>query len=177
MGRSRYTIYEPAAPHFLTCTVINWLPLFTRPDTAQIILDSLIYLQENRGLRLYAYVLLENHLHLVAQADDLAKEVSSFKSYTAKMLVRYFEQHSVTRILQQLHKHKKQHKKDRQHQVWQEGSYPQLLQNHEMLLQKIEYIHCNPVKRGYVEKPEHWRYSSARNYAGLPGLIEVWQEC
>ena len=43
--------------------------------------------------------------------------------------------------------------------------------------QKIEYIHHNPVERGYVDKAEHWRYSSARNYAGEEGLIEVERLC
>lgn len=131
MGRSRYKIYEPSAPHFLTCTIINWIPVFTRPETAQIILDSFAYLQlqKERGLKLYAYVILENHLHWIAQADNLEKELSSFKSYTAKMLVRYFEEHRVERILQQFHFYKKNHKNDREHQVWEEGSHPQLLQN------------------------------------------------
>ena len=47
------------------------------------------------------------------------------------------------------------------------------IENDEVLLQKLDYAHYNPVKRGYVDDPVHWRYSSARNYAGLPGLIEV----
>jgi putative transposase len=42
-----------------------------------------------------------------------------------------------------------------------------------MMRQKIEYIHHNPIKRGYVDVVEHWRYSSARNYVGAEGLIEV----
>jgi len=42
--------------------------------------------------------------------------------------------------------------------------------------QKVEYIHHNPVKRGYVDNAEHWRYSSARNYLGKPGLLEVCRE-
>jgi hypothetical protein len=82
----------------------------------------------------------------------------------------------VEKILQQFHFYKKNHKHDREHQVWEEGSHPQLLQNHAMLLQKLEYIHFNPVKRGYVDKPEHWRYSSARNYANLEGLIDVYRQ-
>ena len=45
-----------------------------------------------------------------------------------------------------------------------------------MLLEKLEYIHDNPVKRGYVDKPEHWRYSSARNYLGGDALIPVYTE-
>ncbi len=42
-----------------------------------------------------------------------------------------------------------------------------------MMRQKLDYIHYNPVRRGYVDDPVHWRYSSARNYAGLPGLLPV----
>jgi hypothetical protein len=42
--------------------------------------------------------------------------------------------------------------------------------------QKLEYIHYNPVKRGFVDLPEHWRWSSARSYAGEPGVVEVDQE-
>ncbi len=176
MGRSRYRIYENRSPHFLTCTIINWIPVFTRPDTAQIILDSLAFLQRERELRLYGYVILENHMHWIADADDLPHEIHSFKSYTAKMLVRYFEAHDATRMLDQFAFYKKHHKVDREHQIWEEGTHPQLLQNQEMLVQKLEYIHNNPVKRGYVDEPTYWRYSSARNYAGLPGLIEVFSD-
>jgi len=175
MGRSRYKIYEPTAPYFLTCTIINWIPIFTRPATVQIILDSFAYLQQERNVKLYAYVILENHLHWIVQADDLPKEITSFKSYTAKMIVRYFEEHNVKKILQQFHFYKKNHKQDRQYQVWEEGSHPQLLNSMDMLVQKIDYIHFNPVKRGCVDKPEDWRYSSAINYAGKESLIKVYQ--
>jgi putative transposase len=160
----------------MTCTIINWIPVFTRPATVQIILDSFCYLQKEHDLKLYAYVILENHLHWIAQADDLNKELNRFKSYTAKMLVRYFEEDQVERILKQFHFYKKNHKIDREYQVWEEGAHPQLLQTQNMLLQKLDYIHFNPVKRGYVDKPEDWRYSSARNYAGLEGLIDVYRQ-
>ena len=176
MGKSQYTIYEPSAPHFLTCTIINWIPIFTRLSTVQIILDSWTYLQNKRNLKLYGYVILENHLHYIAQAQNLPREIHSFKSYTAKMLVRYFEKHKIQKILNQFAYCKKKHKIDRRHQVWEEGSHPQLLQNNEMLLQKLDYIHNNPVKRGYVDKADHWRYSSARNYMGEHGLIKVFTD-
>ncbi len=177
MGRSRYKIYELQKPHFLTCTIINWIPIFTRKDTVKIIIDSLSYLQQERNFKLYGYVILENHLHLVAQADNnLAKEISNFKSYTAKMLIRYLEEKRVERILREFAFHKKQHKNDRKYQVWEEGSHPQLLQNLEMLRQKLEYIHFNPVKRGYVDEPIHWRYSSARNYANMESLLPVFTD-
>jgi hypothetical protein len=71
---------------------------------------------------------------------------------------------------------RKEHKWDRDYQLWEESSHPQMIENEPVLRQKLEYIHNNPVKRGYVDDPVHWRYSSARNYAGLPGLIPVFKE-
>ena len=76
-------------------------------------------------------------------------------------------------LLRQLRAHKLRHKKQSDYQVWQEGSHPKQIETDDMMWQKLEYIHNNPVVRGYVDDPLHWRYSSARNYAGLPGLIDV----
>ena len=59
------------------------------------------------------------------------------------------------------------------YQVWQEGSHPQEIYGEKMLIQKIEYIHNNPVRRGYVDEAGYWRYSSARTYEGMEGLLEV----
>jgi len=173
MGRSRYKIYNEAAPHFLTCTILNWIPLFTRPATVQIVLDALTYRQQQRDLKIYAYVILENHLHMIVQSPNLSKEIVSFKSYTAHYLIEYLKQNNAERILTQLNFFKKQHKKDREHQVWEEGAHPQEIQDEAMMLQKIEYIHNNPVKRGYVDEAVHWRYSSARNYANQEALMPV----
>lgn len=173
MGRSRYIIHDQQAPHFLTCTINNWIPVFTRPATVQVILDALTYRQEQRGLKLYAYVILENHLHLIAQSQNLASEISNFKSWTAKRLIEVLNEQNAERLLKQLAFYKKAHKQDREYQVWEEGSHPQQIQSHEMMLQKTEYIHHNPVKRGYVDNPVHWRNSSARNYAGETGVLQI----
>ncbi len=172
MGRSRYRIIEPTLPHFLTCTVLHWIPIFTRQSTTDILLQSLQFLMKE-GMNLYAYVILENHLHLVAQSDDLGRDIARFKSFTAKNIIQFLADNNVKQILEQLAFYKKAHKVDRGYQLWQEGSHPEWIQNDEMMRQKVEYIHQNPVKRGYVDLPEHWRYSSARNYAGQGGLIDV----
>ena len=173
MGRSRYKIHDQQAPHFLTCTINNWISIFTRPATVQVVIDALAYRQNQRDLKIYAYVILENHLHLIAQSANLQKEISSFKSWTAKQLLLVLKEQGATHVLKQLAFHKKAHKQDRQYQVWEEGSHPQQIQNEEMLLQKLEYIHHNPVKRGYVDKAEHWRYSSARNYLNFESLLDI----
>ena len=172
MGRSRHKIVDPQLPHFITCTVLHWIPVFTRPATVEIILDSLRFLKQD-GLKIYAYVVLENHLHLVAQSEHLDRDMARFKSHTAKQLIQYLDQNRVTMILEQLAFYKKAHKHDRAYQFWQEGFHAEWIQNDAMMRQKIKYIHQNPVKRGYVDQAEHWRYSSARNYRGETGLLEV----
>ena len=175
MGRSRYHIGDEQAPHFLTCTVLNWIPVFTRPDTVAILLEALAYRQEHAGWRIYGYVILENHLHLIAQARDLRLELPRFKSYTARRLIDHLEAHGAERILKQLAWFRKRHKDDRDYQFWEEGSHPQMIESEAVLRQKLDYIHRNPVKRGYVDAPEDWRYSSARDYAGRVGLLPVFR--
>jgi REP element-mobilizing transposase RayT len=146
--------------------------LFAQPANAQILLDSLSFLQAEGRLTLYGYVILENHCHLLAAAPDIGKTMASLKSFTAARIVeRLTERQSP--ILELLAFHKARHKVDREHQVWQEGSHPELIEGEAMMLTKLEYIHRNPVARGYVDDPVHWRYSSARNYAGQPGLMPV----
>lgn len=172
MGRSRYKITDPRQPHFVTFTVLHWIPVFTRPETVGILFDALRFLGKE-GLRIYAYVVLENHCHFVLQSEELDRDIRRLKSWSARQLIQYLADNNVRQILEQLAFYKKAHKGDRAYQFWQEGVHPELIQNDEMMRQKIDYIHYNPVKRGYVDAPEHWRYSSARNYAGEAGLLEV----
>lgn len=173
MPRSCYRIHHTGYPHFLTATINHWQPLFTRTETANIVLDSWRFLQQEADFKIYGYVLLENHLHLIAASADLSRDMQRFKSWTARQLVDYLQQRSSARVLEILARFKRAHKTASQYQVWEEGNHPQLIESEAVMRQKLDYIHHNPVKRGYVDLPEHWRYSSARNYLGQPGLIEV----
>lgn len=153
--------------------MLHWIPVFTRPETVKTLLDSLDYFRKE-GLKVYAWVTLENHCHFVLQSNALDNDIARFKSWTAKKLIAYLSEHNVRQILEQLAFYKKAHKNDRAYQFWQERGHPELIQGEEMMRQKIEYIHQhNPVKRGYVDEAVHWRYSSARDYTGVPGLLEV----
>jgi len=173
MPRSRYRVLQPNYPHFLTSTVNHWLPLFTRPETVNIVLDSWRFLQQESDFKLYGYVILENHLHLIASSDDLSRDMQRFKSYTAKQIISYLEEKQVTQLLDLLALFKRTYKTEAHYQVWEEGNHPQIIESDAVMRQKLEYIHQNPVKRGYVDQAEHWRYFSARNYAGQEGLIDV----
>jgi len=173
MGRSRYRFGESKYPHFLTCTVVGWLPVFTRPESVKTIMESWQFLHDEDRMSIMGYVVLENHLHLIAVADDLSREIGRFKSYTARRIIDLLIEHKAETLLKQLRYEKSNHKSDREYQLWQEGSHPKQIDNEEMLRQKLEYIHYNPVKRGYVDVPEHWRCSSARNYMGMQSLVHV----
>ena len=78
-----------------------------------------------------------------------------------------------SKLLSQIAFRKLRHKLRSDFQVWEEGFHPKQLFNDEMLIQKLEYMHFNPVKAGFVDRPEHWRYSSARNYLGEKGVIPI----
>src|SRR5262245_8942956 len=121
MPRSRYRVYEPNYAYFFTCTTLAWLPVFTRPETLDIILDSWRFLIKEKRLTLYGYVILENHLHAIASSPDLTKEIGDFKSYTARRLIDLLVEKNVTTLLKQLKLFKKRHKTDREFQLWEEG--------------------------------------------------------
>jgi len=107
MGRSRYKIYEPNHPHFITCTTLHWIPIFTNQESVGIIIESLKYLQKNNNLKIYAYVILENHLHMIASSDNIAKDIARFKSFTAREIINLLKRRNMKMILDQLKFYKK----------------------------------------------------------------------
>lgn len=173
MGRSRFTFHETYYPYFITCSVLDGIVLFSDPELANIILSSLRFIQEEKGVKLFGYVIMENHCHMVVQSEKPTEHIRNFKSFTAKKVILSLEERERTLILEKLKFHKKLHKHQSIHQVWQEGVHAKQIDSDEKMNAVLEYIHFNPVKAGYVDDPEHWRYSSARNYLGKDGLIPV----
>lgn len=173
MGRTRYRIGEDGYPYLLTDTIVGWLPAFTRTWVVDEIFKSWMYLQENDDLVLLGYVVMENHIHWIAAAPKLRAVVTRFKSFTARQIINGLEEQGERNLLRQLRSEMDDDRKMNDYQLWQAGSKPKQMENEAMLRQKLEYIHNNPLKRGYVEQPEDWLYSSARNYARLSSRIEV----
>ena len=172
MTRTRYRFHEHDSPYFVTCTVVGWLPVFAFPPAAEIILASLEYLQNEKALCIHGYVIMENHIHLVISSPDPGRHLRRFKSYTARQIIDRLTESRHRWTLGLLQTYKRDYKAQL-HQFWQEGSHPKQMLTMEMLQQKLEYVHNNPVQRGYVDHPKDWRYSSARNYLDRDGLIKV----
>lgn len=97
MPKSRYRFTDKTSPHFMTAMVNHWLPLFTRTQTVDIILDSWRFLQREEGFEIYGYVILENHLHLIAASKDISHDMQRFKSYSARRIIDFLEEKQVTR--------------------------------------------------------------------------------
>jgi putative transposase len=118
MTPSRYRCFESEDPYFLTCTIVGWLPVFTRPEAVDIVYDSWRYLQQNEALEIDGYVILENHLHLIGKAADLLTVIKNFKSFTARALIDLLERRSASVLLRQLRAHQLRHKSESEYQVW-----------------------------------------------------------
>jgi putative transposase len=166
--RSRYRINNPDVAHFITSTVVAWLPIFTKAARCDIIVESLQHCRQHKALKIYGWVILDNHLHAIVSAPDLSRVIADFKRHTARRLIEQLESEHCEWLLHQLHYRRASHKVESAHQVWQEGSHPQSILSDEIMLQKLTYLHNNPVNRGLVALPEHWRYSSAHEWA--PGI-------
>jgi REP element-mobilizing transposase RayT len=151
--------------YFLTLTVVEWINIFTKRDYFEVLKDSLQYCIDNKGLILYEYVFMTNHIHLIASTtkenDGLDSVIRDFKSFTTHEIWKLLEKDNrkyITRLLKNSLKMKKGSDK----QIWQRENYPEELITDEFCNTKIQYIYHNPVKKGYVLDPEDWLYSSAR---------------
>jgi len=172
--RSRYRIVSEHGIYFITSATVEWLPVFTSKPYFDILLDSFTFCRQNKGLQLYAFVILDNHFHAVVSGSNLQASVADLKRFTARRILEQLRADRKEWLLNQFAFFKKRHKNRSTHQVWQEGYHPQWITSEDMLAEKIGYIHYNPVKRGLVSRPEHWLYSSARSFVvGDDAVIEL----
>lgn len=169
----------PGGLYLLTMTVVDWVDVFTRPVYKHIIVDALRFCQQQKGLQLYAWVLMSNHLHLIAAAEEgrsLSDVLRDFKQFTSRKIVATIQEEPESRRQWLLHRFEfnaKLNPKVRHYKVWQDGNEAKELISNAFINQKLDYIHQNPVRAEWVNKPEHYRYSSASNYADIGGLLQL----
>lgn len=166
--------------YFVTTTVVDWVDVFTRPKYKHIALDSLAYCQKEKGLKIYAWVLMPNHLHAIVSAGgehSVAEIVRDFKKFTSHRIVAELEndlEESRRKwMLERFRFAAMCSSKVKDYKFWQDDYHPVLLYSLDFYLQKLNYIHNNPVKHEFVVRPEDYLYSSAIDYAGGKGLLDV----
>jgi REP element-mobilizing transposase RayT len=164
---SEYRKTSPENLYFLTLTVEGWVDVFTRKEYKDILVQNLAHCQKQEGLEIYCYVIMSNHLHMIARREraDLAELMGRFKSFTAKKLLEAIDEHpqeSRKEWLGYLFQHfAKKNTQYSKHHFWHYSNHPTHLYSDEAILQKEKYIHDNPVRAGLVLEDWHWLYSSA----------------
>jgi len=171
--RSRYKFEDGRGLYFLTSSIIEFIPVFTIKKHCQIITDSFEYCRNNKEVEVVAYVIIPNHFQVLIYSEGLSTKMRSIKRHTTKQIIILAKNHQKAWLLNQFQYYKKDYKTNISHQVWKEGSHPQLMQNLDMVEQNINYIHHNPFRNGLVQKPKDWVYSSANNYAINEGIIKI----
>jgi putative transposase len=151
-------------PDFFTATILEWKKLL-RPDKFKdIIINSLQFLVREKRVTVYAFVIMDNHIHIIWQAmgNHIPSDIQlSFMRYTAQMMLKELR-NKYPQVLEKF----AVKASDRTHQVWERRPLSTSLWNQQVFKQKLDYIHNNPVDAGMCEYPYDYRYSSACFYFG-----------
>ena len=121
---------------------------------------------------------MSSHLHLIVSSKQnrLQDTMRDFKTFTSKTIVNYLLENTDSRkewILDIFKKEAERIKRNNHYKVWQDGNHPIQLDTTKMLEGRLNYLHQNPVEQGWVNNEEDYVYSSAKDYAGEKGLLEI----
>ncbi len=174
---SGYKIADKEGLYFLTFQIVGWVDVFTRKIYRDIVIESFEYCQKHKGLELFAYVIMSNHIHLLARSNtgDLSGTIRDFKSNTSKKFMAIIEDGIESRSdwMKIVFEYHGKFKNKQTHQIWTHENHAELIYSQKFIEQKLNYIHNNPVRSGIVTKQEDYLYSSARNYADIESVIDV----
>jgi REP element-mobilizing transposase RayT len=174
-----YKFHNPEGVYFVSFAVVEWLDVFTRNEYRDILLESLSFCQKNKGMEIFAWCIMTNHVHLVFRSVNKQNPellLGDFKRFTSKKIVKsIIENPKESRkdfFLEIFKKAAKNSSNVKHHQFWRHDNKPIELWSNKVIAEKINYIHQNPVVAGLVFKPEDYKYSSAIDYAGDKGLLD-----
>ena len=174
-----YKFRDQDQPYFVSFATVFWIDVFTRNTYRDILLDSIRYCQQHKGLELYAWCIMSNHVHLIIGTTDKKMEdiLRDLKKYTSvKILEAIKENPQESRrewMLWMFKQAGKRNSNNQHYQFWQQNNQPIELSSALIAEQKLAYLHNNPVEAGLVEEAEYYLYSSAKDYAGKKGLLDV----
>lgn len=173
-----YIIRDQEKAHFITATVVDWIDIFTRKVYRDSIIECLDFCIKNKGMIVYGYVIMSNHIHLNIQSSEgkLSDLLRDFKKFTAKTILERIQTEPESRrewMLERFQKATESHSRNKNYQFWQYGNHAEEIYTQEFMWSKLDYIHLNPVRAGIVEKASEYIYSSASNYVDGKGILEV----
>lgn len=176
---TKYKALDIDQAYFITITTVGWVDVFTKLSQKMIIIESLKYCQAQKGLSIFAYCLMSNHLHIFCRADGkytLSEIMRDFKKFTSKKIIETIQSETESRkewMLDYFKKSCEHLSREQKFKVWQDGYHAEEVFSNKWIKEKINYIHQNPVKQKIVTEPEHYYFSSARNYADFDNPLDV----
>jgi REP element-mobilizing transposase RayT len=176
---TKYKFGDQDKLYFISFSVINWIDLFIRNEYKEIMLDSWKYCQVNKGLEIYGWCIMTSHIHMIIgthgeKHEDIMRDMKKHTSLALKAAIKNHPQESRREwMLWMMERAGKKNSQNLNFQLWQQDNHPIELYDMKILHQKLDYVHYNAVVAGIVEKPEDYLYSSARDYCGMSGLIDV----
>ncbi len=181
MGLGGYKIRNKEEIHFLSFAVVEWADVFSRQQYRDILVKSLEHCQNEKGLRLHAWCIMSNHVHLLVSSieNDLSSIIRDFKKFTSYAIVKAIidnpRESRKDWLIDLFKKAGHQNSRNTTYQFWRQDNHPKEVFSRRFTVNKLAYIHNNPVEAGIVEKPEHYLYSSARDYfmTKRVGLLKI----
>lgn len=173
-----YKIDEQDGVYYLTFQVVEWVDVFSRQIYREIVMDGLRFCQENKGLIIYAFVIMSNHVHLLVQSSkgELSKTIKEIKSFTAREIIRTINEENESRkdwMLAIFANAAKKHSRNKHYQIWTHENHAVHIFSNAFFDQKVNYIHENPVRAGIVEYPEDYTYSSAAIHVKNSNTLKI----
>lgn len=174
-----YKFHNKQGLYFVSFAVIEWLDVFTRNEYKDILIESLEFCQQHKGMQIVAWCVMTNHMHLVFRGiaeEHPSKLLGDFKRFTSKAIVKAIQTNPRESrkefLLEQFKKAAQKSSNVKKHQFWRHDNKPIELWSNKVIWEKVQYIHNNPVEAGLVFRPEDYRYSSAVDYSGENGLLD-----
>lgn len=174
-----YKISDQSQLHFISFATINWVDVFTRPAYKNIIVESLNYCIQNKGLEVYAWCIMSNHIHLIigSETENQSGIIRDLKKHTSKTIVKAIadnpQESRKEWMLWMFKRAGKRNINNKDFQFWQQHNQPIELNSNFLIEQKLTYIHNNPVEAGIIWEPKDYLYSSAIDYTGGKGMVDV----
>jgi Transposase and inactivated derivatives len=175
----KYKFKNTEGLYFVSFATVYWMDVFVRDEYFGIVADSLDYCRKNKGMEIYAWCVMPSHVHLIFRAKEnnpgiLLKELKMFTSKQLQQAIADNVQESRKDwLLWMMERAGNKNSNVSNRQFWQQNNKPIELWSAEVIHQKIDYIHNNPVVSGFVTEAHYWKYSSAINYSGSKGVIDI----
>lgn len=168
-----YKFHNPKALYFVTFAVVGWLDVFTRNDYKDLLVESLEFCQEKKGMEIHAWCIMTSHVHLLfrsIQEQNPELLLGDFKRFISRSITKSIQVNPKESrkefLLEFFKKEAAKTSNTSTNQFWRHDNKLIELWSNEVIQHKIDYIHNNPVAQGYVFRPEDYKYSSASDYSG-----------